>query len=173
MKADPKNITLLCLDVDGVMTDGRIYLDAHGQETKVFDIRDGVGIRLWLGLGHEAAIITGRSSNAVNHRASELGVDRVISGSKDKAADITRLLKETRRSVGQCAMLGDDLPDLPALKLAGYPMAVADACAEVRNAAAFTTTAPGGRGAVREAIEHLIKAQGRWDEAIAIYGGSA
>ena len=170
MHADPKNITLLCLDVDGVMTDGRVVLDHFGHEIKVFHIRDGAGIRMWRELGNEVAIITGRRSKAVDHRAKELGIARVMQGSRDKAADFMKLLDDTGCDMRAAAMLGDDLPDLPVLKLVGYPMAVADACAEVRAVAAFITLTAGGRGAVREAIEHLIKAQGRWREALAIYG---
>ncbi len=172
MHAAPANITLLCLDVDGVMTDGRVYLDAHGQETKVFNIRDGTGIRIWRTLGHDVAIITGRRSTAVNHRAKELGVEHVIQGSQDKAADFMKLVEEAGLDLRQTAMLGDDLPDLPVMKLVGYPMAVADASPEILSLAAFVTKNPGGRGAVREAIEHLLKAKNRWHEALAIFGQS-
>lgn len=166
---DARNVRLLCLDVDGVMTDGRIVLDDRGGESKRFHVRDGTGIRLWLRMGLEIAIITGRSGMVVRHRADELGITHVIQGSKDKAADYGRLLGELGVAASQSSMLGDDLTDLPVMRLAGYPMAVADAVTEVREAAAFTTVLPGGHGAVREAIEHLLRAQDRWNDALSLY----
>lgn len=164
-------IALLVLDVDGVLTDGSILIDDHGCETKRFHVRDGTGIAIWRRLGGEVAIITGRSGRAVGHRAVELGVRHVVQGVADKADAFGTLLDELDIAASASAAMGDDLPDLPMLRLAGYPIAVADAVPEVRALAEFVTVRPGGRGAVREAIEHLLKAASRWDEALAWYGG--
>ena len=167
---DPAQIELLCLDVDGVMTDGSIMLDNHGNEFKRFNAADGLGIRLWIKLGFYVAIITGRSGMAVTHRASELGIKHVYQGVKDKGASLNELLAELGLRPEETAVLADDLPDLPMMRAAGYAMAVGDGASEVRSAAAYVTVRPGGKGAVREAIEHLLKAKGRWDEAIALFG---
>lgn len=167
-RADP--IRLLCLDVDGVLTDGGIRLDDRGVERKRFHARDGVGLRIWLALGHEVALLTGRAGRAARHRARELGIRHVIQGSTDKAADFADLLDALGLAASQAAMIGDDLPDLRVMRLAGYPIAVADAVPEVRQMAAFVTTCPGGQGAVREAVEHLLKTQGRWNEALSMFG---
>jgi len=164
-----QEVELLCLDVDGVMTDGVIAIDDRGIETKRFHVRDGTGIRMWMKLGFHVAIITGRSGMAVHHRAKELGIPHVIQGSADKGAALAALLEQLGLKRMQAAMLGDDLPDVPAMRAVGYPMAVADAALPVRRLAKFTTELPGGRGAVREAIEHLLKAKGRLDEASAAW----
>lgn len=169
--ADPANVELLCLDVDGVLTDGGIVLDDNGVETKRFHVRDGSGIWLWSSLGYRVALITGRSGRAVAHRARELNVGHVIQGSTDKAADLRALLDELGLEAARAAVLADDLPDLPMMRVAGYPMAVADAVQEVHDAAAYVTTRPGGHGAVREAIEHLVKAKGRWADVMERFGG--
>ena len=164
------NVELLCLDVDGVMTDGSIRLDDNGVETKRFHVRDGTGIRIWTRLGYQVALITGRSGNAVKHRAAELGIRHVVQASTDKAQALDELLGELSLAPAQAAVLGDDLPDLPMIRVAGYAMAVADAVPEVRRAAAFVTTLAGGKGAVREAIEHLLREKNRWDEAVGLFG---
>lgn len=166
---DARVIRLLVLDVDGVMTDGGIIIDDEGRETKVFHVRDGFGIRLWQRLGGEAAIITGRSSRVVSHRAAELRIQHVMQGVADKAEALAALLARSGRTARETAAIGDDLNDLPLLAAVGYPLAVADAAPEVRRAARFVTSRPGGRGAVREAIEHLLIAQGRWSEAVGLF----
>ena len=163
------NVEVLCLDVDGVMTDGGIQLDDNGVETKRFHVRDGTGIRVWLKLGYQVALITGRSGNVVKHRAAELGIRHVVQGSSDKAEALDGLLRELSLAPAQAAVLGDDLPDLAMMRPAGYAMAVADAAPEVRQAAAFVTTLAGGRGAVREAIEHLLREKNRWEEAVGLF----
>jgi YrbI family 3-deoxy-D-manno-octulosonate 8-phosphate phosphatase len=160
-------VELLCIDVDGVMTDGVIAIDDHGIETKRFHVRDGTGLRMWMKLGYHVAIITGRTGMAVHHRASELGIAHVIQGSTDKGAAVASLLAALGLKREQAAMLGDDLPDIPAMRAVGYPMSVADAIDPVHRLAKFTTNMPGGHGAVREAIEHLLRAKGRLDEASA------
>ncbi len=165
----PKDIELLCLDVDGVLTDGGIRLDDRGVETRRFHVHDGLAIKIWMKLGYRAAILSGRTSPAVQRRAEELGIPHVIQGLDDKAAAFRTLLGELSLDASRAAVLGDDLPDLPVLRLAGYPMAVADAVAEVREPARYVTSRPGGHGAVREAVEHLLKAKDRWQEALALF----
>ncbi len=169
----PSDLRLLCLDVDGVLTDGSVLLDDHGVETKRFHVRDGTGIRIWLRLGFEICVVTGRQGAALRHRMSELGVRHILQGQQDKLPAFLRLLEELQITPAETAVLGDDLPDLPMLRACGYPMAVADASADVREIAVYTTLRPGGHAAVREAIEYLIKNLGRWDEALEIYGRKA
>lgn len=169
MSDSTRQIRLLCLDVDGVLTDGGIHIDDRGIETKRFHVRDGTGLRIWTGLGYHAAIITGRRGMAVRHRANELGIRHVIQGSSDKPGAFGDLLTRLDLRASEAAMLGDDLPDLSVLKLCGYPMAVADAVPEVRRAAAFVTTAHGGRGAVREAVEHLLKERDEWEAGLQLF----
>jgi YrbI family 3-deoxy-D-manno-octulosonate 8-phosphate phosphatase len=152
------------------MTDGSIRLDDNAVETKRFHVRDGTGIRIWSRLGYHVALITGRSGRAVRHRAAELGIEHVIQASTDKAASLDAVLAKLSLQPAQVAILGDDLPDLPMLRMAGYPMAVADAVSEVRQVAVFVTTRAGGNGAVREAVEHLLSAKGRWNEAVDLFG---
>ncbi|MGE3322132.1 MAG: KdsC family phosphatase [Phycisphaerales bacterium] len=165
----PAAVQLLVLDVDGVMTDGGIYVDDAGREFKRFDVTDGAGIRVWLKMGRQAAIITGRGGDTVMHRASYLGIEHVVRESRDKAADLTRLASSLGLPLGATAFLADDWPDLAALRVCGYPMAVANAEPAVRALARFATSRPGGRGAVREAIEHLLSAQGLLDHAVRLY----
>lgn len=159
------SIRLLCLDVDGVLTDRGLWIDGGGRELKRFDVRDGLGIRLWLASGREIAVVSGRPGTAVRHRLTELGVHRLVAGSGDKVAATGPILDELGLDWPQVAMVGDDLPDLPLLRRCGFPIAVADAAAEVRDAATLTTGHPGGHGAVREAIEHLLRTAGDWESA--------
>jgi 3-deoxy-D-manno-octulosonate 8-phosphate phosphatase (KDO 8-P phosphatase) len=164
-------VKLLVLDVDGVLTDGTVAIDHHGHEIKQFNTRDGLGLRIWMRLGGEVAIITGRQSLELRHRCAELGIRHIFQAVGDKRATFGELVRTLDVAASHTAVMGDDLPDLPMLRLAGYPMAVADAAPEVREAASFVTTADGGRGAVREATEHLLKAQDRWEDALALFDG--
>ncbi len=161
-----ERIRLLCLDVDGVLTDGGISIDDSGHETKRFHVRDGAALRMWSRLGLETAVITGRNGMALRHRLRELGVRHVISGSKDKGSAFESLLGDLGIAAAQSAMIGDDLPDLPILRRCGLPIAVRDASQEVLDVARFVTTHGGGNGAVREAVEHILKGEGRWIEAV-------
>ncbi len=162
-------IQMLILDVDGVLTDGSIRLDDLGREIKRFSCKDGLGLRLWQRLGYEVAILTGRDGQAVQHRSRELGIHHVIQGRMDKRNALHELLGSLELDASQVAMVGDDIPDLPVMRLVGYPIAVADAVPEVCEAAAYVTTQPGGQGAVREAVEHLLKAKDRWEDALALF----
>ena len=162
-------VRLLAMDVDGVMTDGSIVYDDAGRELKAFNVRDGFGIRLWQQMGFACAIVTGRGGGAVERRAQELGITLYKAGSKDKAADLRELAGLAGVALQETAFLGDDWPDLPALRVCGYPMCPRDAHPAVRDASVYFTKAPGGRGAVREAVEHLLDARGLLDDALARY----
>jgi 3-deoxy-D-manno-octulosonate 8-phosphate phosphatase (KDO 8-P phosphatase) len=167
---NPTDIKLLLLDVDGVLTDGSILLDETGRQIMRFHVRDGLGIKAWRTLGLSVGILTSRSGRALTHRAAELGIDLVEQGAGDKLVTFENICRRTGVLPEQVAYLGDDLPDLPVLCRVGYPMAVRDAAAEVQQVAKYITKQPGGRGAVRDAIEHLLSAMGRWDEVLESYG---
>ena len=162
-------VQLLLLDVDGVLTDGGVIWDNQGIESKAFHIRDGLGLRLWQRAGGRTGIVTGRSSHVVQLRAAELGIGIVRQGVEDKVEAAAAILAECRLSWEELAFIGDDLPDLAVIARCGVGIAVADACAEVRAAAALVTALPGGRGAVREAIERLLKSRGSWDAIVDRY----
>jgi 3-deoxy-D-manno-octulosonate 8-phosphate phosphatase (KDO 8-P phosphatase) len=168
-------IKMLGLDVDGVLTDNAVHLGlVAGQrvEFKRFDIQDGLAIGLARRMGLLVAWISGRYSDATTLRATELRIDEVIQDpDARKVPAMTEML--ARRGLGweEVAFVGDDLADIPVLKRVGLPIAVSNAVAEVKSLAAYTTTAPGGSGAVRETIEALLRAQGRWDDAVRVYLG--
>jgi YrbI family 3-deoxy-D-manno-octulosonate 8-phosphate phosphatase len=155
-------IKLFILDVDGVMTDGRIIMNARGEEIKRFHVRDGYGIRRLLDAGIDVVIITGRKSKAVEYRAKELGVQEIYQGVKEKGALCRELLEHKNLTKDQVCCMGDDLPDLSMFIQAGTCIAVADAAVEVRNAASYVTEKKGGHGAVREVCELILKAQQNW-----------
>ncbi len=163
-------VRLLVLDCDGVLTDGSITYaqSTHGDcvELKSFHVRDGLGLRIWLGLGLHAAIVTGRGGDALRKRAAELGIEHLMEGVTDKRAALEALCSQLGVSPAETAAMGDDWPDLPMLNAAGYAIAPADAHAEVKHLADLVTDARGGRGAVREAIEHLLKARGTLADAL-------
>lgn len=156
-------VRLLGLDVDGVLTDGRLYFGARGETLKAFDVRDGFGLQLLRAAGVELAIITGRRSPIVATRARDLGIVHVLQGQRDKHAGLQRLLRATGVDAGECAFMGDDWPDLSVLAAVGLAAAVADAAPEVRRVAHWVAASPGGRGAVRELCTLILRAQGRFD----------
>ena len=167
----PADVRLIVFDVDGVLTDGVVVYTEGGGEAKHFHIKDGLGIVAALRAGLGVAVITSRESRLVERRMHELGVSELMQGCKDKAAEVGALAERVGVPLGAVAYVGDDLVDLGAMRRVGYPIAVADAAAEVRDAAAWVTTLPGGRGAGREAIEHVLGAQGKWAAVVAGYGG--
>ncbi|HEX3870781.1 MAG TPA: HAD hydrolase family protein [Pirellulales bacterium] len=166
-----ESIELIVSDVDGVLTEGSIIFDNEGVELKRFHIRDGLGIKLWRRAGGKFGIVTGRNSHIVNLRAAELGISIVRQGTEHKLTAMKEIMAELALSAEQVCYVGDDLPDLSAIQFAGLGVAVADACAEVRQAADYVTKAAGGRGAVRETVECILKAQRRWDDLIQPYNG--
>ncbi|WP_373067017.1 KdsC family phosphatase [Thioalkalivibrio sp.] len=162
-------VRLLILDVDGVMTDGSLFLGDAGEQYKAFNSRDGHGIRLALYGGIEIAVLTGRTSGVVEHRMRDLGVEHLIQGRRDKGEALHELLQRTGREPAEAAFMGDDIVDLPAMRRVGLGIAVGDAHPLVQHHAQWVTEAPGGRGAVREACEALLAAQGRLDALLETY----
>lgn len=162
-------IELILADVDGVLTDGRLDFDNQGIETKRFHIRDGLGLKLWQKAGYRVGLITMRSSQIVKMRAAELQIEIVRQAAGDKLKAARQILEELQLSPQQACYVGDDLPDMPVVRMVGLGVAVADACEELREAAAFVTRTPGGAGAVREIVEVILKAQHRWDDVIQAY----
>lgn len=153
-------VRLAIFDVDGVLTDGTLYIGAHGESFKAFNILDGHGLKMLQSSGVACAILSGRSSEAVARRAAELSVQHVVQGSADKVADFERLIAKLGVQPRDCAFVGDDLPDLAVMKRCGFAVAVANAVAAVKAAAHYVTTASGGRGAVREFCELVVEARG-------------
>lgn len=163
------SIELLLLDVDGVLTDGGIIYDDDGRELKQFHVRDGSALKFWQLSSKRAAILTGRTSRVVEVRAKEVGMAPVIQGAADKLAGFRELLGQTGLQPQQVCFIGDDLPDLPVLRRCGLAVAVADACPEVVAEAHYVTRAAGGRGAVREVVELIMRSQGSWAEIVERY----
>lgn len=165
-----KSIVLLLLDVDGVLTDGRIIIDDRGVETKHFHVRDGQGIALLLQGGIEVGFLTARSSSSVRRRAKELGVPLLLQGVRDKLAAYNAIKRERRLRDEQIAFMGDDLGDVPVLREVGMSICVADGWEGARAAAGYVTRARGGDGAVREVAEMLLKIQGKWARLVGEIG---
>lgn len=155
-------VRLLVLDVDGVLTDGGIFIGASGDETKRFHVHDGLALVAARHAGLEVAVLSGRASAAVTRRMAELGVREVHQGVGDKAAALDTLRERLGLAVAEVAMMGDDLPDLPAMARAGLALAPANAASEVKRAADWVARRRGGDGAVREAVEMLLKARRAW-----------
>lgn len=164
-----KQINLVVSDVDGVMTDGGIVFDNQGIEIKRFHIRDGLGIKLWQRTGRKFALLTARNSHIVQVRAAEIGVDIVRQGFEEKLPAALEMFDQLQIPPEQVCYIGDDLTDLAVIQTVGLGVAVADAAEEIRAAAAYTTKLGGGQGAVRELLELILKAQGRWDDLIEKY----
>lgn len=157
--SSPSEVALVVLDVDGVLTDGRLWFGADGEQLKVFDVRDGHGIRRLIEAGIRVAVISGRRSGAVDARMRELGVKDVAQGVADKAQALAELLRREGIESRHAACLVDDTPDLGLMAAVGLPAAVADAHPDVLTAARHVTRAPGGRGAVREFCDWLLAAR--------------
>lgn len=156
-----RRIQLLLLDVDGVLTDGRIYYTEKGDEIKAFHIQDGLGIKLLQGNGVAVGIITGRSSALVKRRADELGIELLIQGREDKAAALEELLREHPYEPDAIAFMGDDLPDLAVMRVVGLGLTVANCAPALLSHAHWQASRDGGAGAVREAAEFILSAQGK------------
>ncbi len=171
MKIDARcqPIELILSDVDGVLTDGGIIFDNQGIETKRFHIRDGLGIKLWRRAGYRFGIVTARTSHIVKIRASELGIDIIRQGFEDKLAIAREIMRDQDVEAEQVCYIGDDLTDIALINAVGLGVAVSDAADEVRAAADHVTKLEGGRGAVRETIELILKAKNRWAEVIQRY----
>lgn len=164
-----EKIRFLLLDVDGVMTDGSITYSSSGEEIKTFNVKDDSGIKYWIRAGHAAGIVTGRDSVVVARRAEELGIAHLVMGVKKKLPAFEEMLADAGVTPEETAVIGDDLMDLPLIRRAGLGVAVADAVGELREAADMVTKKQGGRGAVREIVELILKNQGRWDTIMQRY----
>lgn len=164
-----RDIELILSDVDGVLTDGGVLFDNQGIEIKKFHIRDGLGIKLWQRAGFDFGLLTARTSHIVNLRAAELGIHIVRQGFEDKLPAAQQILTQLELDPAQVCYIGDDLTDIAVIRHVGLGVAVGNAPMEVQRAADHTTHKDGGSGAVREVIEMLLRAKGRWDDLIRHY----
>lgn len=161
-----RSVELLVLDVDGVLTDGGLYYGAEGELQKRFDVKDGHGLVMARLAGLRAAVLTARRSRIVEVRGTELGLSPIVQGARDKAAGLKDLLAKEGIDPARAGYMGDDLNDLGPLKAVGFAACPADARPEVRKIAHYVAKAPGGRGAAREVVELLLKAQGKWEAVL-------
>jgi 3-deoxy-D-manno-octulosonate 8-phosphate phosphatase (KDO 8-P phosphatase) len=161
-----KRIKLLLLDVDGVLTDGGIIYNDNGSEIKVFNVKDGLGMRLLMEAGIHLGIVTGRRSNALYSRCKDLGINLIYDGVGNKIDVLDGLLDQTGVTVEEVAFIGDDLPDLALMKIIGLSIAVSDAHKSILDHADMVTSAKGGQGAVREVCETILKAKGLWENIL-------
>ena len=166
MKSKIKKVKVLALDVDGVLTDGKIILDSDGKETRAFDVQDGYGIAVFKKAGFRTAIISAREAKPVEIRAQDLRIDKVYQNAYPKLDAYEKMLKDLDIKDGEVCFMGDDLPDIPVLKRVGFAVAVGNAAAEVKTQVDYVTKNRGGAGAVREVIELILKAQGKWDPIV-------
>jgi len=163
------NVKLMGFDVDGVMTDGRLYFSPRGDEMKAFFTRDGLGLKLLAGAGVKLAIITGRSSEIVAQRAANLGIGLVLQGIGDKRAAMAELLAREGLSFAQAGYMGDDIVDVGVMRACGFAATVGDGHAMAQRQADYVAQAPAGGGAVREVCELILRAQGKFDAVIGAY----
>lgn len=159
---DFEKIKLVVLDVDGTLTDGGIYYDSNGNEIKRFDVKDGLGIKVAMEAGLKFAILTGRQSPMVRRRAEELGIQYLIEGVQKKAPALMELSEKTGISLSEMAYIGDDWNDLQAMMLTGFKACPSDVPEEIKNICDYVAEKEGGRGAVREVLENLLKARNQW-----------
>ncbi|HAL45000.1 MAG: hypothetical protein A2Y12_17435 [Planctomycetes bacterium GWF2_42_9] len=164
-----KQIKLLAMDVDGVLTDGTITVCSDGTESKSFHLLDGHGIRMWQRAGLRTALISGRQSEVTKKRADELNIEFLYQPCQQKLVCFEKLLSDSGLDAKNIAYVGDDLLDLPIVRRAGFGVAVANAVDELKNAAHYVTSRTGGKGAVREVIEYILKNTGQWDALMERY----
>jgi len=157
------------LDVDGVLTDGRIIYDSHGHDSKFFDVHDGLGVYCLNRAGIKTILITAKGSRAIKPRAKDMHVAEVLANTFPKSAHLNKILKKYKVSLEEICFVGDDLVDLCMMKRVGFPVAVFNACSEIKRNASYITFREGGRGAVREVSELILKAQGKWQGILQIY----
>jgi 3-deoxy-D-manno-octulosonate 8-phosphate phosphatase (KDO 8-P phosphatase) len=164
-----KKIKLLLLDVDGVLTDGRIIYDSRGRDLKFFDVHDGLGVYLLKKAGIDTVLITAKGSRAISPRARDMGVAEVFENISPKTAVLEKILGKFKVDASEVCFVGDDLVDLCLMKRVGLPVAVFNAAPEIKQASSHVTLRHGGRGAVREICELILKSQGKWKEALKTY----
>jgi YrbI family 3-deoxy-D-manno-octulosonate 8-phosphate phosphatase len=164
-----EKIKLIIFDVDGVLTDGSIIMHADGSESKAFNVKDGHGIKLAMRAGIAVAVVTGRTSEVVRRRAEDLGIEHLFQGKLEKSGVVRELLNTLSLAPEDAAFVGDDLIDIPAMRMVGLAAAVADATNEAKQHAQIITGLPGGRGAAREVCEFILKSQKLWESSIERY----
>jgi len=167
-----KKVKLFLLDVDGVLTDGRIIYDSRGRDMKFFDVHDGLGVYILKKAGIPTILITAKGSRAIRPRARDMQVETIYENISPKTKVLDRILKEYRVSREEVCFVGDDLVDLCLMQSVGFPVAVFNAAAEIKQVADYITVREGGRGAVREVAELILKSQGRWNEVILSYNNT-
>lgn len=170
LKARFKKIKLLLLDVDGVLTDGRIIYDSRGRDSKFFDVHDGLGVFVLHKSGIQTILITAKSSKTISPRAKDMRVAEVFADIFPKTAVLDKILKKYNVSLDEICFMGDDLVDLSLMRKVGLPVAVANASSEIKEAALYITNRSGGRGAVREIAELILKSQDKWKDVLGFYG---
>ncbi len=164
-----RKIKILLLDVDGVLTDGRIIYDSSGRDMKFFDVHDGLGVYCLKKAGIKTILITAKGSRAISPRARDMQVEGVYENISPKTAALEKILKKYKVNTEEICFVGDDLVDLCLMKRVGLPIAVFNAAPEIKQSASYITLRHGGRGAVREVSELILKAQGRWEEIVGVY----
>ena len=164
-----EKIKLLILDVDGILTDGRIIYDSKGRDLKLFDVHDGLGVHLLSHMGIKTILITAKASKAIKPRAKDMKVDKVYGSIVPKTKVYEKILNDYNLKDEQVCFMGDDLVDIGILKKVGLPISVPNACAEVKQLSAYITEKRGGRGAVREVVDLMLNSQDKWQEAVNIY----
>lgn len=169
LRAKAGKVKLLLLDVDGVLTDGRIIYDSRGRDMKFFDVHDGLGVYVLRKAGIKTVLITAKGSRAIGPRARDMQVEEVFENISPKTAVLDRILKKYKVVLNEVCFVGDDLVDLCLMKRVGLAVAVFNACPEIKQAAAYITLKEGGRGAVREIAEVILKSQGKWREVLKLY----
>ncbi|MGH9457290.1 MAG: KdsC family phosphatase [Thermoanaerobaculia bacterium] len=172
MKGSANDIRMIVSDLDGVWTDGKIIYTGDARETKEFNVRDGLGVRLAQAAGLQVTVVTSRKSKAVERRCRELGITGLIQGAADKLIEVRKLLLTCELEPHEMLYVGDDLPDLAPMTLAGISAAPADAAAEVLGSADWQLASRGGAGAFRELVERLLRARGEWDAAVERFHGA-
>jgi len=170
LKLKAQKIKLLLLDVDGVLTDGRIIYDSRGRDSKFFDVHDGLGVYVLHKSGIKTVLITAKSSKTISPRAKDMRVAEVFADIFPKTAVLEKILKKYGVTSDEVCFVGDDLVDLSLMRKVGLPVAVANGASEIKEAASFVTNRSGGRGAVREVAELILKSQGKWEDVLKFYG---
>jgi 3-deoxy-D-manno-octulosonate 8-phosphate phosphatase (KDO 8-P phosphatase) len=169
LREKAKKIKLLLLDVDGVLTDGRIVYDSRGRDMKFFDVHDGLGVYILKKAGIKTVLVTAKRSKAILPRARDMRVEEVFSDIKPKSLVLDKILKKYQVDISEICFVGDDLVDLCLMKRVGFAVAVFNAAPEIKQAASYITVRHGGRGAVREVAELILKSQGKWEEVLRLY----
>ncbi len=170
LKVRFKKVKLLLLDVDGVLTDGRIIYDSRGRDSKFFDVHDGLGVFVLHKFGIKTILITAKSSKTIKHRAKDMKVAEVFADIFPKIAVLDKILKKYKVTLDEVCFMGDDLVDLSLMRKVGVPVAVANASSEIKEASFYVTNRTGGRGAVREIAELILKSQDKWTGVLGFYG---